>query len=265
MKILVCKFFKGCVFGIFVLAATLLISQPAMAVEPLSQDWQFEMDLNLWAPAIKGESATGADIDITLNDIIDNLDFTYMTTLRAKKGKWDFLLDVLYMDLEDTSDSNLIQSIPLRLDLNNIELSAWVVTPMVAYNVVHSDRMDLYLLAGARYFWLEGDLKFTKREFFKTSKFKETSSGHVWDGIVGTRGAINLAEKWYLPFYFDVGTGDSDLTWQAYSGIGYKFSNFDTTVGYRHLEWDFEDDGTFGAALNDLYITGPMIGIKYRF
>ncbi len=268
MKFIECKTLKCCVCAIFVLAAFLLTSPRVSVAKDLPENWEFQAALNLWAPAIKGESATGADIDITLSDVVDNLDFTLMSTVDAKKGKWMFMVDVLYMDLEDSSNTNVINTIPLQLDVDNIELKAWVVTPMVAYKVVNSNRLSLYLLAGARYFWLEGNLKYTKREGILTpvtTNFSDTSSGHVWDGIVGTRGAVTLDDKWYLPFHFDVGTGDTDLTWQAYAGVGYKFSNIDITAGYRHLDWDFDDDGTFGAALNDLYITGPMVGIKYRF
>jgi hypothetical protein len=61
-------------------------------------------------------------------------------------------------------------------------------------------------------------------------------SGSVWDGIVGARGHVNLTEKWYLPFYADIGTGQSKLTWQALGGIGYRFKWFDFTVAYRYLQ-----------------------------
>ena len=43
---------------------------------------------------------------------------------------------------------------------------------------------------------------------------KISDSGDVWDGIVGLRGNVKLDKYWYLPYYFDVGTGASDLTWQ---------------------------------------------------
>ena len=38
-------------------------------------------------------------------------------------------------------------------------------------------------------------------------------------------------------------------------------TKFDAGVGYRHLEWDFDNDDTF----NDLNISGPYAGAKFRF
>ncbi len=37
------------------------------------------------------------------------------------------------------------------------------------------------------------------------------TSGNLWDGIVGVKGTYDLNEKWFIPFYFDVGTGDKDM------------------------------------------------------
>src|SRR4030095_17131869 len=42
-----------------------------------------------------------------------------------------------------------------------------------------------------------------------------------WDAIAGVKGRIALgsSRKWFVPYYFDIGTGNSDLTWQAVAGI----------------------------------------------
>jgi hypothetical protein len=72
---------------------------------------------------------------------------------------------------------------------------------------------------------------------------------------------VNLTEKWYLPFYADIGTGQSKLTWQALGGIGYRFKWFDFTVAYRYLSWDFGG----GAPLDDLQIYGPYAGFIFHF
>ena len=47
----------------------------------------------------------------------------------------------------------------------------------------------------------------------------------VLDGIVGVKGRARLgsASPWSVPFYVDVGGGESDLTWQAMGGISYAF------------------------------------------
>jgi len=68
-----------------------------------------------------------------------------------------------------------------------------------------------------------------------------------------------------MPFYFDIGTGDTDVTWQAYAGIGYKYENFDLLAGYRQSDWTFEDGNPGAQVFNDLSFSGPVIGANFRF
>jgi hypothetical protein len=263
------KLLKCSVLTILGLVVFLLTVTPALSAEPLPESWQFEGKIYLWAPDIKGETTTGTDIEIDFDTIIENLDLVYMGNLGARKGKWSLLADVIYLDLEDDSDSTLFQG-PLgnlTLTLTDVAMEAWIVTPIVAYNIVNTDRIDLNLLAGARYFWLETTVK-TKTEHRirnETTRFSATESGDVWDGIVGARGAISLNDKWSLPFHFDIGTGETEMSWQAVALVKYNVGKWGVGFGYRHLEWDFDDSNTGGDVFEDLYISGPILGVEYMF
>ena len=85
------------------------------------------------------------------------------------------------------------------------------------------------------------------------------------DGIIGFRGDVQLNKNWHVPFYYDVGKGDSELTYQAFVGINYKYPGFDLAAGYRYLKFKFDDDEDFGDVPNHLIIQGPMIGAKFWF
>lgn len=260
------KVFKLCTFVFLGLCLTLALAHPVLAEDISPDSWKLSGDLYMWAPAIQGETALGGDIDISFNDIIDNLDFTFMAGLAARKDKFSLLVDVIYMDLEDSSDVSLRGPLNLvSLSLTNIEMTAWVVTPAAAYTVVDSNRIQLNLLAGARYLYLKTDVKLAEQGPLASRKYSLSGSNHVWDGIVGARGNVKVNDQWSLPFHFDVGAGDTDLTWQAFGGVGYKFSKVDLIAGYRHLEWDFDDNDTGGNLFNDLYISGPVVGLRYFF
>ena len=41
-----------------------------------------------------------------------------------------------------------------------------------------------------------------------------------------------------VPYYADVGTGSSDLTWQAAGGVAYAFGGWDAMLMHRHLYYD---------------------------
>lgn len=236
------------------LATLFVTSQPVLAEEVLSDKWKYNGQVYFWGAGLGGESATNADIDIDLDSILDNLNFVLMGGVGAKKGKLGLQADVIYMDLEDKSN------IPLSplLTLDDVEMKAWIVTPTVSYNVVNSEQASVDLLAGVRYLYLKAGI--TVDPIGKGSE-----SGTAWDGVVGAKGQIKLNEKWYVPFYLDVGTGDTDLTWQAFTGVGYKYKKFDLNVGYRYLEWDFDNNDKGASTFNDLNISGPIIGAKFNF
>lgn len=94
---------------------------------------------------------------------------------------------------------------------------------------------------------------------------RSSESGDTWDGIVGVRGKVKLKYNWYLPFRFDVGTGETKLTWQAYGGVGYKFNTFEIVAGYRYLDWNFDDNDKGGDTFNDLTVSGPILGVTFQF
>ena len=118
------------------------------------------------------------------------------------------------------------------------------------------------LLAGARYLDLDLELKVDvdgarDHELSKAG----SDSGNNWDGIIGVKGEVLLNERWYIPFYADIGTGDSEVTYQLFGGFGYRFSRVDLIAGWRYLRWNFDDS----PALDNLWINGPIAGVKIRF
>jgi hypothetical protein len=67
------------------------------------------------------------------------------------------------------------------------------------------------------------------------------------------------SSNWFIPYYADVGTGDSNLTWQAMLGLGYRFDWGHVTLAYRALGYDFNKDNT------DLTLYGPGLGVGFRW
>ncbi len=225
------------------------------------EDWAFDTAIYLWGASIGGESATGDNIDIDFNDLLDNMEFAFMTTIGAHRDKWSLIADFIYLDVKDDEQGSLTvpvgpSSFVVGTD-SEVELSGWIVTPLVSYNVLQTERITINALAGARYLWLEADVEVK----VGPSKVKFSDSGHVWDGIVGVRGQVNLSDKWYLPYHLDMGAGDTDFTWQVLCGIGYRLEKFDVNMGYRYLDWDFDDNDVF----DDMNKKGLYGGAIFRF
>ena len=97
--------------------------------------------------------------------------------------------------------------------------------------------------------------------FGKWVSWQVEGDGDVWDAVVGLQGEARFNENWFLPWRLDVGAGESDLTWQAGIGIGYRFNRNDVVFGYRHMEWQLPDD----MLLSRYYQSGPMLLWNIRF
>lgn len=239
-------------------AGNLMITSQVTAVQPQTGDqWEIGGEVYLWGAGIGGETTSGDDIDISFSDIIENLDMGFMGTLSASKDKWTLIADAVYTNFTlDTKGTANFIGYPLKTKIE-VEKKGFNSTLAAAYSVFETGTMTLQLLAGARYLAIEIDLDVDVGGI----KEKYSDSGSVWDGIIGARVKTDLTDKWYLTGYLDVGSGDTDRTWQASAGIYYRFEKLDAGFGYRYVEWDFDDDDTF----DELNISGPYAGAKFRF
>jgi hypothetical protein len=92
-----------------------------------------------------------------------------------------------------------------------------------------------------------------------TSEVKQT----VWDGIVGVKGRYAFGDqlRWKVPFYVDVGAGESKMTWQAAAGIGYAFNWGELSALYRYLDYDLKS----GTNIQSIRFSGPMVAATFRW
>ena len=83
----------------------------------------------------------------------------------------------------------------------------------------------------------------------------------MWDGIVGVKGSYALGQRWAIPYYVDIGTGQSDFTWQAKAGVTFNATKWlNVTLVYRYIDWDVGGD-----IIDDINFKGPALGAVFRF
>jgi hypothetical protein len=246
-------------------------AQTALA-SPDAEKWQFTAELYGYFPEITGKvnyrgDSGSTDIDVPFHDLLDALKMGFMGALGAHNGRWGMFADALYMDLETdksrTRDFTVGGStVPVTADVST-ELKAWVWTLAGDYRVVSNPDWTVDLLAGARSLYLKPTLDYTIAGPLRTINGSKGSSTTFWDGIVGIKGRYAFGDnrEWYVPFYLDVGTGDTDLTWQAVAGIGYSYHWGDLLATWRYLDWN----GKSGKPLADLTLSGPMLGVALHW
>lgn len=213
-------------------------------------DWNFALAIYGWYSDINAETTRGQESEIEAQYAIDNFEMAFMGSVEARKKDWSFLIDTFYISTEDKDPG-----IPNRQA--ELELKNWIITPIVAYRFVNRDNFELSVLGGARYLSLETDLAVTTRGGIITSSQSEDN----WDAIIGLRGSFMFGPSWYIPFHLDIGAGDSDFTWQALAGLGYRFDWGDIEAGYRYIDWEFDDR----PGIAEMDYSGPFVGVKFRF
>lgn len=64
-----------------------------------------------------------------------------------------------------------------------------------------------------------------------------------------------------MPYYIDVGTGQTQLTWQGIAGLGHAFSWGDLIAVWRYIDYRFKSGEKFGR----LSMNGPAIGAAFHW
>ena len=253
----------------------------SLAAESPSDDWQWAVTIYGWLPDITGDThfpaapggpTDGPSIDISGGDILDALNFAFLSALEVRKGRWGVATDVIYLDMGATKSNTRNLSVggndlPASVTANaDLDITSWVWTTVGTYRVIDQPAHSLELLAGARLLdvtqtltWhFDGDIGSLP---LPGRDGKSEVGDDLWDGIIGVRGRINFGTNrtWFVPYYLDVGTGDSDSTLQAMAGVGYVFSWGEIKAGWRYLDYDLE------APIESLTTSGPQIGATFRF
>ncbi len=243
------------------LAACTLIPAMSQAEETSNSDeWKVSTSMYLWAAGVGGNVQNGNEIDVTFDDILSNLDMSFMGNVEARKDKWFVATVLIYISLSDSADG-LLTPTPGDVALKgSFDLSQTIVTPTVGYNLIDSPKGTLDAFVGAQYVYLDTTIKLSSTGALGNHYKKASESGHITDGIVGVKGQLHLEGNWYIPYYLDIGSGDSDFTWQTYTGISYHMDRTNVFFGYRYLEWDMDNN-----VIDNLNLNGPIIGAKYNF
>lgn len=244
--------------GMLVAAVSTVSSQESQSDDP----WKFKATLYLWGASINGSTQGGSDIDIPLSDLLNNLNFVFMGLFEARKSKWSATADLIYMDASGDGSGTIspFERLPgLTFPVSaNVDTTGWVFNLNGARNVYDGDHASLDVLVGVRYLDVDNTLTVSVANLPPAAI---NASETLLDGVAGVKGEVKLSKSWFLPYYLDVGTGQSDFTWQGFGGVGYAFKPVDIVLGYRYIYWDFDSSSD----INDLSFSGPLLGAEFRF
>jgi hypothetical protein len=254
-----------------------LLSGAASAQAP-PDDWQFRAMIYGYLPTISGSTTfpagVGSDVSVDAKKIISHLKFTFMGSLEAQKGQWGAFTDILYLNLGGSKSGTRDLTIggaqlPAGVSANaSLDIKGTVWTLAGNYRVLATPETGFDVFAGARLLSLKERLGWE----FSANVGPIVGPGQTggselkldnWDGIVGVKGRLNFgpSREWFVPYYVDVGTGDSNLTWQGIAGVGYAFRWGEVVAAWRYLDYNFKS----GNRIEGLNFNGPAVGVAFRW
>lgn len=232
------------------LAATLA---PAAAQ---AQDWSGQLTLYGWGAGVTGDFTpfTGGptlSFDKSLSEVLEDLDGAFFATGLLRRGDLVLFGDLTY------SRSSRAGLVPPGVPASG-ELTIRSVTLAAGRRFDTGGGSHVDVLGGLRAWSLDG------RVSVPLAGVSIAPTVDFVDPIIALRGSTPLSDRWSLLGYIDVGGFGvgSDLTWQAAVTANYQATdNLVLSIGWRHLEVDYSDNGTrFDGAM-----TGPVFGATLRF
>ncbi len=275
------------------LALVFASASGAALAEISSDEWQYRLTPYLWLPTIDGTlkynlppgSGGSPNVAVGPADWLDLLNFGALVGGSARKGRFSIFSDFVYLSMTSKNDGRVIFvedtvtvpgtriPIPISADLNlntrtDLDGLVWIIAGGYALQETETSSLDVF--AGARFFGVDVSTSWNLTAAITTpgggvvlpAQGSIGSDTDLWDGIVGIRGHIGVGDgNWSVPYHFDVGTGDSELTWNAMTGLSYEFGWGDLIMVYRHLEYDQDS----GSLLQGFSFSGPAVGARFRF
>ncbi len=216
-------------------------------------EWSLRFDIYGWAQALDGDidiRRLSVPVDVGFDDILENLDIAVMGAVAVNYGRWSFLADFNYAEIE--ADATLLRGrIPVEFTQQQ-----FLGNFTVGYGVVQSGTTTFEVYGGVRVNAIDVELDF--------GKFDRSTDKSWVDPIIGARFQTDLSDKWFVRAVGDIGGFGvaSDFTWQAMAGVGYRVTgNGALLLGYRGIGTDYTD----GGFTYDIVAHGPVIGFECKF
>jgi hypothetical protein len=248
---------------------------PLAAQAQDTETWKFGAAIYGWVPAIGGDltlrSGTSS-IGVSMGEVLDSLEFAFMGTLEATYGKWGVWTDLVYASFGNTKtldrDFNVGGVIPGNVSGQFVlDVKSWIWTLAGTYNLLDSAENRTDLMFGARLLDMTNKLNWTLAGNVGGIGIQNPGAAEAslanWDGVVGIKGRFMFGEdrRWFVNYLADVGTGESDLTYQGILGLGYDFGWGSVVGAWRYMGYEFDSS----SHVQNLSFNGPLLGVVLRF
>src|SRR5579862_794095 len=282
-----------CAFAGIAVAQEASSPAPAVTSTPTLLDRQYDGQTHItvapyiWGPTVKGDfqfavptlprrhghggQILQSNLEVGPSEYLPKLNSAAMAYFDARNGDVDVFGDVIYLNAQTTATilstvggpAGRVQ-IPVTVD-STARLSLAIWEAAAGFTLAHGHNADLSMFLGVREFPLNLNVSYNatigKRGIIAPSGTL-TPSDRASDVIWGIRGRAFFGDqRWYVPYYFDVGTGNNNQTWQAYGGAGYAFPHGQSILAlWRALNYNSFPPVSHTQKLS---MGGPLLGYSF--
>ncbi len=258
---------RGRLLAVLTFAAALI---PAAAAQ--ASPWQWSVTPYMWLSEI-GVDASINDQEVLereadLADVLDDLDFSFQLHAEGQRGRHGLLFDFYYSDLGDDDKRFALPGGVIGEIVAKGDLEMTLIEAGGLYNP-RGDGGGFTVLYGARVVDLdeEIDARFVLDPGVIVNRTYEASATLV-DALVGARYVGALSDRWSFHLRADASAGGTELTWNAWTGVGYSFGaggRYALFAGYRYMEIEFEEEDQRAEVESQVKLGGFITGLKFGF
>ncbi|MFC4992386.1 hypothetical protein [Rubritalea tangerina] len=263
---------KNHLFGALILGAmcTPILAgedQSKINLEPISEDcWEFSLSPYFMMASLTGDVSPGPNVpslgvDAAFSDLKDHLEAGAAGYFEARKGKWGFGLDAMWLKLSGSNtfspDPGSMLTASASLDIEEVRAKALA---FYRFNEYDSGSLDFY--AGVSYNYVDMSASIAGSGPAGLDGNRGNNKGW-FDPVIGVRFIQDINDKWFLKGIAEIGGwASSDTNWELMGVLGYHINHrWDLALAYRGIGIDYKDDGF----VYDVTMHGPMIGFTYNW
>jgi len=232
-------------------------------------DWEWTLAPYAWGAGLKMDLTVNdnavASTEVDFSDLLDKTDMAGMVHFEGRNGKGGFFVDALFMALSDERTTAPPPPLPGGAQID-AELNQFIAEGGGFWRLGGGES-GLDILFGVRAMGIDSEVDITFPSP-STTKVTTGSDETFIDGFVGARYSHPIGGKWDWALRGDVGTGDTDVTWNAVGTVGVRFGDtgkYSLRFGYRQMEMDFENDDSGAKIETDITFSGAIAGFVIKW
>ncbi|HMN95723.1 MAG TPA: hypothetical protein PKC43_05670 [Phycisphaerales bacterium] len=239
-------------------------------VDPATEPgkWRFTLAPYLWVGASSGDVGVAnrtAKVNVSqreaLEALFDNFNGGLSLHFEAGYERWSLFFDGMYYKLKSETTGAAGGALTTRFEQGIFELGAAYRALDGALDKSGTTTFAIEPLAGVRIYSFDAEIDVAA---INATAGRDT----VWaDAFAGVRGNVSLLSGAVTCFgRFDIGTGGSDLAWNAIAGAQIRLATWCSLLGgYRWLSIDRETGSGLDRFEYDVLTEGPFIAVQFTF